>query len=137
MVLGVGKDQTATERCREDYRKFLEMKARLHETVWQFLRDVQMRMRDVKAIEEAKRIVDLIIDDWQKVRPYAHTGKIGFDPFSQATETFYSGDWRDVNAGSLHSTLIACGDMFDDVRTGYDRLSPEEKEEAIPGGLKP
>jgi hypothetical protein len=112
MVQGVGRLQTKKERCAEEYRKFLELKNRLHDTARQFLRDVQRRM-PAQTHEPAERIVKLIIDDWQRVRPHVRAKEIGFDSFSWSVETFNPGDWSDVDAARLHSALLGCGEAFE------------------------
>jgi hypothetical protein len=137
MVLGVRKDHTPKEACEQAYRKFLARKDHLHETARRFFEDVRKRM-SVRA-PEAKRIVNLIVHDWQSVRPHTRAGKIGYDSFSQAAETFDPSRWRDVDcATGLHLALRGCGESFEAAQTLYNRLSPDERRELFPnGGLKP
>jgi hypothetical protein len=137
MVLGVRKDQTPKESCEQAYRNFSARKDHLRETAWRFLEDVRRRMS--AGAPEAERIVNLIIRDWQSVRPHTRAGKIGYDPFSQATETFDPSRWRDVDyAAGLHLALRDCGESFEAAQTLYNRLSPDERRELFPdGGLKP
>jgi len=135
MVQGVGRSQTKKERCQEEYQKFLKLKNQLHDTARQFLRDVQRRMPT--RVQEAERIMNLIIGDWQRVRPHARAKKIGFDSFSWSVETFNPGDWSDVDAARLYSALLACGDAFETAHTLYNGLSPGEQKELFPDGLKP
>ena len=136
MVQGVRRDRTPKESCEEAYRKFLARKDYLRRTAWRFLEDV--RKRTPKRADEAERIVNLIVGDWQSVRPHTQAGKIGYDPFSQATETFDPVDWLDVDAAGLHLALLACSEAFEAAQTLYNRLSPDERRELFPdGGLKP
>jgi hypothetical protein len=136
MVQGVRSDRTPKESYEEAYCKFLARKDYLRETAWRFLEDVRKRMP--QRGKEAKRIMDLIIDDWQKVRPHARAGKIEFDPFRQATDTFDPSRWRDVDPDGLHSALVSCGEAFEVAQTLYNRLSPDERRELFSdGGLKP
>jgi hypothetical protein len=109
----------------------------LHETAWRFLEDV--RKRTPKRADEAERIVNLIVGDWQSVRPHTRAGKIGYDPFSQATETFDPIHWLDVDyAAGLHLALRGCGEAFEAAQTLCNTLSPDERRELFPdGGLKP
>jgi len=119
MVQGIGKAQTPKELCKEEYRKFLGLKDRLHETARQFLGDVQNRMP--KREHDAERIVNLIIGDWRNVRPLVRAGKLGFDPFSPSAETFDSGDWSSVDASKLHSALVDCAAVYEMVDSLYKR----------------
>ena len=137
MVLGVRKDQTPKEACEQAYHKFLARKNHLHETAWRFFEDVRKRM--LAWAPEAERIVNLIIHDWRSVRPHTRAGKIGYDPFSQATETFDPTRWRDADyAAGLDWALRNCGESFEAAQTLYNRLSPDERRERFPnGGLKP
>jgi hypothetical protein len=77
----------------------------MHEAAWRFLGDVRKRMP--KRADEAERIVKLIIGDWQSLRSHTRAAKIGYDPFSQATETFDPVHWLDVDAAGLHLALLA------------------------------
>lgn len=138
MVQGIDKPLTPKEQCKDDYRKFSKVKNRLHEAAWRFLRNVKLKKRIPKADhDEAERIVNLIVGDWQKVRPHA-IRKMGVDdPFAQATETFNPSHWLDVDATTLHSALVECGERFKTVRGIYKRLRPDEQKELFPDGLKP
>jgi hypothetical protein len=135
MVPGVDKRQTPAELCKKKYRRFLGLKGRLRQAAWEFLTQVHKRI--LAREPDAKLIVDLIAADWQKVRPKTRETKMAFDPFSQATKTFDTGDWSGVDAGGLHLALVTCGEAYVTVHSFYNRLLPEEKEEAIPGGLNP
>jgi hypothetical protein len=85
---------------------------------------------------EARRIVNLIIDDRQSVRPHNQAGKMGFDPFSQATETFdpFIG-WTWTQADCIRP--FACGQVFEALQTLHNRLSPDERREGFPDGSNP